>query len=74
MTMNGMNACNSSFDAMKDVDTTRELIISSQTARNEQVIVSVSDTWVGLPPQQAEQMFNAFLPLSRNTVTARHIA
>jgi PAS domain S-box-containing protein len=55
-----MNLLLNSMDAMKDVDTTRELIINSQPARNEQVMVSVSDTGVGLPPQQAEQIFNAF--------------
>jgi signal transduction histidine kinase len=55
-----MNLLLNSIDAMKDVDTTRELIINSQPARNEQVLVSVSDTGVGLPPQQAEQIFNAF--------------
>jgi PAS domain S-box-containing protein len=55
-----MNLLLNGMDAMKDVDTTRELIINSQPAKNEQVIVSVSDTGVGLPPQQAEQIFNAF--------------
>jgi PAS domain S-box-containing protein len=55
-----MNLLLNSMDAMKDVDPTRELIINSQPARNEQVMVSVSDTGVGLPPQQAEQIFNAF--------------
>jgi signal transduction histidine kinase len=55
-----MNLLLNGMDAMKDVDTTRELIINSQPAKNEQVMVSVSDTGVGLPPQQAEQVFNAF--------------
>jgi PAS domain S-box-containing protein len=54
-----MNLLLNGIDAMKDVDTTRELIINSQPVKNEQVIVSVSDTGVGLPPQ-AEQIFNAF--------------
>jgi signal transduction histidine kinase len=45
---------------MKDVDGTRELIIKSQRAENEQVLVSVSDTGVGLPQQQADQIFKAF--------------
>src|SRR5882724_1098019 len=55
-----MNLLLNGMDAMKDVDTTRELIINSQPAKNEQVMVSVSDTGVGLPPQQADQIFNAF--------------
>src|ERR1700739_48838 len=55
-----MNLLLNGMDAMKDVDSTRELIISSQPAKNEQVMVSINDTGVGLPPQQAEQIFNAF--------------
>jgi signal transduction histidine kinase len=55
-----MNLIMNSIDAMKDVDGTRELVIQSQRGENEQVLVSVSDTGVGLPPQQADQIFNAF--------------
>jgi PAS domain S-box-containing protein len=55
-----MNLLLNGIDAMKDLGTTRELIIHSQPAKNQQLIVSVSDTGVGLPPQQAEQIFNAF--------------
>jgi signal transduction histidine kinase len=55
-----MNLMINSIDAMKDVDGTRELAINSQRAKNEEVVVSVSDTGVGLPPQHAEQIFNAF--------------
>jgi len=49
-----------SIDAMKDVDGTRELAIKSQRAANEELLMSVSDTGVGLPGQQAEQIFTAF--------------
>ena len=45
---------------MKDVDRTRELAVKSQTVEDEQLMVSVSDTGVGLPPQQADQIFNPF--------------
>ena len=38
----------------------RNLAIKSQRAENEQLMVSVSDTGVGLPSQQADQIFNAF--------------
>jgi PAS domain S-box-containing protein len=55
-----MNLVLNGMEAMKDVDTARELIINSQPAKNEQVMISVSDTGVGLPPQQADQIFNAF--------------
>ena len=55
-----MNLIVNSIDAMKDVDGARELVVKSQRAENEQVLVSVSDTGVGLPPQQADRIFNAF--------------
>src|SRR5882762_7911408 len=55
-----MNLVMNSIDAMKDVDETRELAIKSQQAENEQVLVTVSDTGVGLPAQQADQIFKAF--------------
>ena len=55
-----MNLISNSIDAMKDVDGTRELAIKSRRAENEQLMVSVSDTGVGLPPQQANQIFDAF--------------
>ena len=48
------------IDAMKDVDGTRELAIQSRRADDEQLMVSVGDTGMGLPRQQADQIFNAF--------------
>src|SRR5882672_2271552 len=55
-----MNLVMNSIDAMKYVDGTRELAIKSQRVENEQVLVSVSDTGVGLPSQRADQIFQAF--------------
>jgi C4-dicarboxylate-specific signal transduction histidine kinase len=55
-----MNLMMNAIDAMKDVVGTRELAIKSQSGENDQVLVSVSDTGVGLPPQQADQVFEAF--------------
>jgi len=55
-----MNLMLNGMDAMKDVDGTRELAIKSQGAENEQVLVTVSDTGVGLPAQQGDQIFKAF--------------
>jgi signal transduction histidine kinase len=55
-----MNLISNSIDAMRDVDGTRELAIKSRRADKEQLMVSVSDTGVGLPPQQAGQIFDAF--------------
>jgi len=55
-----MNLITNSIDAMKEVDETRELAITSQRAENGQLTVCVSDTGVGLPSQQADQIFYAF--------------
>jgi signal transduction histidine kinase/ligand-binding sensor domain-containing protein len=55
-----MNLMMNSIDAMKDVDGVRELTIQSQWGENGAVLISVSDTGVGLPPQQADKIFNAF--------------
>lgn len=55
-----MNLMMNSIDAMKNVDGMRELGIRSQRAEDAQLLVSVSDTGVGLPPGQADHIFNAF--------------
>jgi PAS domain S-box-containing protein len=55
-----MNLMINGIDAMKDADGMRELIIRSQQAEDGQLMLSISDTGVGLPPQQADQVFNAF--------------
>jgi PAS domain S-box-containing protein len=55
-----MNLIMNSIDAMKGVAGTRELAINSRLLENEEILVSVSDTGVGLPQQQADQIFNAF--------------
>jgi PAS domain S-box-containing protein len=55
-----MNLMINSIQAMKDVSWPRQLAVRSQRAEDERLMVSVSDTGVGLPAQQADQMFNAF--------------
>jgi C4-dicarboxylate-specific signal transduction histidine kinase len=55
-----MNLMINGIDAMRDVDGTRELVIKSQPAENQGLTVSVSDTGIGLPEKQAEQIFDAF--------------
>jgi C4-dicarboxylate-specific signal transduction histidine kinase len=55
-----MNLMSNSIDAMKDGQGTRELTVQSQRADDDYLQMSVSDTGVGLPPQQADQIFNAF--------------
>jgi signal transduction histidine kinase len=55
-----MNLMLNAIDAMKNVGCTRELVIKSQRAEDEQLLLTVSDTGIGLPAQQADQIFNAF--------------
>ena len=55
-----MNLMMNGTDAMKEVEGTRELAITSQRADKEECRVSVSDTGGGLPAQQADQIFDAF--------------
>jgi PAS domain S-box-containing protein len=55
-----MNLMINGIDAMRDVDGTRELVVKSERGEDQQALVSVSDTGVGLPQQQADQIFNAF--------------
>jgi PAS domain S-box-containing protein len=55
-----MNLIMNSIDAMKDLDGTREVTIKSQRTGNEHILLSVIDTGVGLPVQQADQIFEAF--------------
>jgi signal transduction histidine kinase len=45
---------------MKDTSAACELTIKSQRANDGHLLISVSDTGVGLAPQQADQIFNAF--------------
>jgi C4-dicarboxylate-specific signal transduction histidine kinase len=54
-----MNLMMNSIDAMKSVEGTRQLTIQSGS-EDDEVLISVSDTGVGLPPQYAHQIFNAF--------------
>jgi PAS domain S-box-containing protein len=55
-----MNLIMNSIDAMKEVDGIREVAIQSQRGEDGHLLVSVSDTGVGLPAQEASQIFNAF--------------
>ena len=44
-----MNLIPNGIDAMKDVDEARELAVKAQKAQDDRILVSVSDTGVGLP-------------------------
>ena len=55
-----MNLIVNGVEAMYDVDGPRELTIKSQPAENNELLLSVSDTGMGLPRHQADEIFNAF--------------
>ena len=53
-----LNLMLNAIEAMKD--TPGELTIKSELDQNGQLLISVSDTGVGLPAEKADQIFNAF--------------
>jgi PAS domain S-box-containing protein len=55
-----MNLMINGIDAMKAVEGPRQLTLGTQNESNEQLLVSVEDTGIGLPPNEAGQIFNAF--------------
>jgi C4-dicarboxylate-specific signal transduction histidine kinase len=55
-----MNLMINGIEAMKDVNGMGELAIRSQKTEAQEVVVSVTDSGVGLPAQQTEQIFNPF--------------
>jgi C4-dicarboxylate-specific signal transduction histidine kinase len=73
-----MNLMLNGIDAMKETSGGRELTIKSE-ADDGQLLISVSDAGVGLPPERADQIFSAFfttkdngtgmgLPISRSII------
>jgi signal transduction histidine kinase len=74
-----MNLMLNGIDAMKAIDSTGELVIRSQTDGDGALLISISDTGVGLPVEKADQIFSAFfttkhdgtgmgLPISRSII------
>jgi len=60
-----MNLMLNGIDAMKETAGGGELTIKSESD-DGQLLISVSDTGVGLPPEQAEQIFRAFFTTKDN--------
>jgi PAS domain S-box-containing protein len=54
-----MNLVINSIDATQAIDSIREITLRSQADGSDRVLVSVSDTGVGLPPEMS-QIFDAF--------------
>jgi PAS domain S-box-containing protein len=55
-----MNLMVNGIEAMKGTSTPRKLTISSEKNGNNQLVVSVADTGVGLQTENANQIFDAF--------------
>jgi PAS domain S-box-containing protein len=55
-----MNLMLNAIEAMKEKGTPGKLTITTRQDENRQLLVSVTDTGVGLPPGPAEQIFDAF--------------
>jgi PAS domain S-box-containing protein len=55
-----MNLMLNGIEAMQDTKGGGQLTIRSLRGESGQLLVSVSDTGTGLPPDQADQIFNAF--------------
>jgi C4-dicarboxylate-specific signal transduction histidine kinase len=73
-----MNLMLNGIDAMKESSRGNELTIKSE-AGDDQLLISVRDTGIGIPPQEADQIFSAFfttkphgtgmgLPISRSII------
>jgi len=60
-----MNLMLNAIDAMKEMSGGSELTIKSEVD-DGQLLISVSDTGVGLPAEQAEQIFKAFFTTKPN--------
>jgi PAS domain S-box-containing protein len=74
-----MNLMLNGIDAIKEMNAAGELTVKSERAESGDLMISVSDTGVGLPPQQAARIFDAFfttkpegtgmgLPISRTII------
>jgi PAS domain S-box-containing protein len=55
-----LNLMLNGIDAINEERAAGELIIKSQRHADGQVLISVSDTGVGLPPERADKVFDAF--------------
>gem|GEM_PF-2561096 len=61
-----MNLIMNSIEAMKDVARMRELVIRSAPVADGQILVSLSDTGTGFPPELARQIFDPFFTTKPN--------
>ncbi len=55
-----MNLVRNGIDAINEADMAGDLTIKSQTNAVDELLISISDTGIGLPPEQADKVFDAF--------------
>jgi signal transduction histidine kinase len=55
-----MNLIMNSIDALKNLEENRAVFIKSESSGNRELVISVTDNGVGLPPQQPDRIFDAF--------------
>jgi PAS domain S-box-containing protein len=55
-----MNLVINAIDAMKSIEGARHLTLISEQSEDKLLLVSVQDTGIGLPVEQADQIFTAF--------------
>ena len=74
-----MNLMLNGIEAMKSMNIPGKLTIKSQQDDSDQLLISVMDTGVGVPPEKMDQIFNTFftskpqgtgmgLPISRSII------
>jgi PAS domain S-box-containing protein len=74
-----MNLMLNGIEAMTDRQPPGTLVVKSQRGGNREILISISDTGIGLSPEQAGRIFNAFfttkpdgtgmgLPISRSII------
>jgi signal transduction histidine kinase len=74
-----MNLMLNAIEAMKEMGAPGKLTITTRLDENGQLLASITDTGIGLPPEHAEHIFNPFftskpqgtgmgLPISRSII------
>jgi PAS domain S-box-containing protein len=63
-----MNLIVNSIDALKNIEGVRKLVIRSHHKEDKQILLSVSDTGVGLPPHEAGEIFRPFFTTKPNGI------
>ena len=55
-----MNLVRNGIDAIDEADIAGDLTIRSQRSGVDQLLISIRDTGIGLPPEQADKVFDSF--------------